>query len=310
MRRKEGSPRMSRRAQARQDLREFLAERKQAVERALGRAMPAAETGRGRLHEAMRYCVFSGGKRLRPILTTATRELLGKTAEGAMVPACAVELVHTYSLVHDDLPAMDDDELRRGRPTCHVVYGEGLAVLVGDALLTLAFELVAADDSLDPAVRVAIVRELAEASGSLGMVGGQAADLANERREPSREAIDFIHTRKTGMPIRAAVRIGAMTAGADARDLDALSDYGAKIGLAFQIVDDLLDLSGTPEKTGKAVRKDDRSGKMTYPGVHGEAEAGRRAEELVEAATEAIARFGESAWFLREIARFIVERQS
>ncbi len=291
-------------------LESYLAGKREAVERALDRFLPPAGTPPGTLHEAMRYSVFSGGKRLRPILAIAAFEIAGGEGEAVMAPACATEIVHTYSLIHDDLPAMDDDDLRRGRPTCHKVYGEATAILAGDGLLTLAFDVVAREETLPPERRVAIARELARANGPSGMVGGQVADMEGECAEPTLEGVSFIHRRKTALPIEAAVAIGALAAGAGDETLAALRAYGGAVGLSFQIADDLLDERGTAEEMGKAVGKDRGKGKLTYPGVVGIDAAEARARDLVDEAIAALAPFGDEAWPLREIARFIVDRRN
>ncbi len=291
-------------------LESYLAGKREAVERALDRLLPPADTPPERLHEAMRYSVFSGGKRLRPILAIAAYELAGGEGDAVMAPACASEIVHTYSLIHDDLPAMDDDDLRRGRPTCHKAYGEGLAILAGDGLLTLAFAIVLGEDALSHERRNAVLRELASANGPSGMVGGQAADLEGERSAPTLGSVEFIHTHKTALPIEAAVAIGALSAGAGEDALAALRTYGRAIGLAFQIADDLLDERGTEDEMGKAVGKDRGRGKQTYPAVVGLDKAEERARGLTDEALAALERFGGEAWPLREIARFIVNRRN
>jgi geranylgeranyl diphosphate synthase type II len=288
----------------------YLSQKRAVVESALERFLPASAEAPERLHAAMRHSVFSGGKRLRPILAIASFELLGGAGEGILAPACAAELIHTYSLIHDDLPAMDDDDTRRGRPTCHRAFDEATAVLAGDALLTLAFEIVVREESIPADGRLAIAAELAGANGHAGMVGGQAADLQGEGVPPTLESVSFIHARKTGRPLRAAVAVGALAAGADAGDLSALESYGDSIGLAFQIADDLLDVVGTEESMGKAVHKDAERHKQTYPSLAGVEGARERAGELLECALRNLDRFGEDAWALRAIARFIVERDS
>jgi geranylgeranyl diphosphate synthase, type II len=290
-------------------LKAYMEDRRAVVEEALERFLPPTDADSGSLHEAMRYAVFSGGKRLRPILALSSFELVGGQGGGILAPASALELIHTYSLIHDDLPAMDDDDVRRGRPTCHKAFGEAMAILAGDALLTLAFEIVAGDVSLEAARRVAVIEELARANGSRGMAGGQAADIALEGAPPSLDAIMFIHTNKTALPLAAAVRVGALAAGAAQADLDALTAYGRKAGLAFQITDDLLDVTGTAEEMGKAVGKDIARGKMTYPGVVGVEAAGKQARDLLDEAIGALARFGPRARPLVEIATFIGERR-
>jgi geranylgeranyl diphosphate synthase type II len=227
-----------------------------------------------------------------------------------MAPACSTELVHTYSLIHDDLPAMDDDDVRRGGPTCHKAFDEATAILAGDALLTLAFELAAREVSVPAERRAMVVSELAKANGSGGMVGGQMADMEGEGRPATAESVTFIHRRKTAMPIEAAVRIGGIVAGASESVMAALSAYGRSVGLAFQIADDLLDLTGSLEEMGKAVGKDAGAGKQTYPAAVGAEAARRRAEQLAGEADEALKPFGESAWHMRAIARYVVERRS
>jgi geranylgeranyl diphosphate synthase type II len=293
-----------------QKLAAYLADRRSVVEAALERFLPPADTPPERLHTAMRYSVFSGGKRLRPILAISAFDLTGGKGDAVLAPACATELIHTYSLIHDDLPAMDDDDTRRGRPTSHIAFDEATAVLAGDALLTLAFEITAGEGRLDANARLAISAELARANGHAGMVGGQAADLEGESRPPSLESVDFIHLNKTAKPLRAAVVVGALSARAGAEDLEALATFGERIGVAFQIADDLLDVTGTEESLGKAVRKDAGRGKQTYPAVAGVEGSREVAVELVEEALESLDRFGEDAWPLRAIARFVVERES
>ena len=290
-------------------LESYLAGKRAAIESALDRIVPRADEPPERLHSAMRHSVFSGGKRLRPILALASYELVGGTGEAIMAPACALELIHTYSLIHDDLPAMDDDDTRRGRPTCHVAFGEALAILAGDALLTLAFEAVAGEAALDPRLRLAVIEEMARANGSRGMAGGQAADIEMEGAPPTLPAITFIHSNKSAAPIVAAVRVGAIAGGAAAAELDALTTYGRRAGLAFQIVDDLLDVTGSAEEMGKAVGKDVARGKMTYPAVVGVEAARQHARGLLGEAVDALAGLGEGARPLIEIAAFIVDRR-
>lgn len=292
------------------DIRTYLEESRARVDAALEALMPPADSAPTRIHEAMRYSVFSGGKRLRPILALEAFAVSGGTGDAAVAPACATELIHTYSLIHDDLPAMDDDDLRRGKPTCHRVFGEAVAILAGDGLLTLAFEVAAGADSVDWMRRVEIIRELASANGSRGMVGGQAADIESEGREPTLEALEFIHENKTGKALVAALRVGAFAASADVAALDALTSYGRKIGLAFQVSDDLLDVRGTAEEMGKAVGKDAGKGKLTYPGLVGVEKAAARARELSEGAVADLELFGGTADRLRSLASFIVERRN
>jgi len=301
---------MERMTEVARDLGEYLAQGRAAVEAALERFLPEAGTPPARLHEAMRYSVFSGGKRLRPILALAAFEATGGSGDVVLAPACATELIHAYSLIHDDLPAMDDDDLRRGRPTCHRAFDEPVAVLAGDALLTLAFEIVAGERSLPAETRLAIIEELARANGCAGMVGGQAADVASEGLAATVESVEFIHVRKTAEPLRAAAVVGGLAAGAGEGELEALSSYGRSVGLAFQIADDVLDVTGSEDEVGKAVGKDLAAGKLTYPGAVGLPGARARARELAGEAVTALDGFGDEAWALRAIARFVVERRS
>lgn len=273
------------------------------------------------LREAMSYSLLAGGKRLRPVLTLMSCEACGGSFEAALPAACAVEMVHTYSLIHDDLPAMDDDDLRRGRPTCHVQFGEALAILAGDALLTLAFEIMARDVQ-PPTVAAACCADLASAAGAVGMVAGQVADLqAEESQEsgtadhpqpstlnPQLSTLDSIHRRKTGRLLTSAVTLGARVGGADADLLDRLKSYGNCVGLAFQIADDLLDVSGDASKMGKNVRKDADHGKLTYPSLLGQDASRLRAEELIGEACRAIAPLGERGRRLDALAHFVLER--
>jgi geranylgeranyl diphosphate synthase type II len=291
-------------------LKAYLSERREAVDAALERFLPSASVANRKLHEAMRYSVFSGGKRLRPILALTAYELAGGEGDAVLAPACATELIHTYSLIHDDLPAMDDDDTRRGRPACHKAFDEATAILAGDALLPLAFEIVAREGRLTPERRLAVVAELAAANGLAGMVGGQVADMEGEGTAVTIEAVEFIHLNKTARPLRAAVLVGALAAGASSDDVAALSAFGERMGLAFQIADDLLDVTGTEGEMGKAVGKDEGRGKLTYPAAVGVSGATARAKELTEEALAALDVFGDRAWALREIAHFVVERRN
>jgi geranylgeranyl diphosphate synthase type II len=284
------------------DLTRYLAARARLVERALAARFPPART---RLRQAMRYSLLAGGKRIRPILALAAGEACGAPARRVLPFACALEMIHTYSLVHDDLPAMDDDDLRRGRPSSHKVWGEGLAILVGDALLTEAFRVMAGARGLPPTRALAAVAEVASAAGEAGMVGGQALDLAAEGSCASLRRVQDIHRRKTGALLRSAVRVGALVAGADAPTLRRLSAYGEHLGLAFQIADDVLDAAGGPEADG---RTDRELGKATYPGVLGMARARRAAERERDAALAAVAALGAAAEPLRAIAEWVVAR--
>jgi geranylgeranyl diphosphate synthase, type II len=259
------------------------------------------------LGEAILYALLAPGKRLRPQLVLMAAEACGGTIDAALPAACAVEMIHAYSLVHDDLPAMDDDDLRRGQPTCHKVYGEAVAVLVGDALLARAFELVATE--IQPPERAAMCcAVLARAAGATALVGGQAADLMAESAPPSLRAIEAIHRRKTGALFVASLEVGGLAADATPAQLAALRQYGRHLGLAFQITDDLLDASGNEDAVGKRVAKDARQGKLTFPQLLGEEESRRRAAQLIDQACDAVAAFGPQAEPLRTVARFVIHR--
>ncbi len=289
----------------------YLAERHAVVEAALGRALAPDDGTPPRLLEAMRYAVFSGGKRVRPILALAACEAVPADPVRAVPFACAVELVHAYSLVHDDLPAMDDDELRRGRPTVHVVYGDALAILTGDALLTEAFRVAAAgarDVGIDAAQALDLVARLARAAGASGMVGGQVADLAAEHAAADPALVESIHRRKTGALIAAAVEAGGVAGGATGARRAALAEYGAALGLAFQVADDILDVTAPTAVTGKKTGGDAQHGKATYPAVVGLDGARDVARDLLSRCLAAVGGLGPAAEPLRAIARFVVER--
>jgi len=293
-------------------LSESLREARRQVDEALDRYLPTADGPAAlcpdRLAEAMRYSTLAGGKRLRPVLCLLAAEACGGDPKGALPAACALEMVHTYSLIHDDLPAMDDDDLRRGRPTCHKAFDEATAVLAGDGLLTLAFEVVARD--VRPMEAAAgCVRVLAEAAGPEGMVGGQMADLqAEDRTDATVGELEAIHRRKTGALLRAALRMGAVCAGAPAELRDALDVYGRAVGLAFQIVDDLLDVQGDEAKMGKRVNKDSGLGKWTYPGLLGVEGSRAKARQLADEAVAALAPLGDRGALLKALALDLLER--
>jgi len=280
---------------------------------ALADALPHEDAPPLELHRAMRYAVLGGGKRLRPVLVYATGNAFEVAPETLDSSACAVEIIHAYSLVHDDLPAMDDDDLRRGRPTCHVVFGEAMAILAGDALQALAFEVLADDPRLraDPRNQVEMLRTLAAACGAHGMAGGQAFDLAAVGKALTPAELERMHVYKTGALIRASVRLGALAAGCrDAAVLAALEHYGHAIGLAFQIRDDILDIEGDAATIGKTAGKDAADNKPTYPAILGMAGARAHLAELTGAALDAITPLGERFAMLGELARFIAERGS
>jgi farnesyl diphosphate synthase len=292
-------------------LEDAMAEAARLVEGVLDDVLPRPGGPETRLYEAMRYATLGGGKRLRPFLTRAAGRLCGAPDRRALRAGAAIELVHAYSLVHDDLPAMDDDDLRRGRPTCHIAFGEATAILAGDALLTLAFEVLAdAETHPDGAVRSDLVRLLAEAAGARGMVGGQMLDLTMENRAASHDEIARMENLKTGAMIACACEAGATVAGAAKADRAALRAYGQDVGLAFQIADDLLDVESTAAETGKTVGKDQAHGKSTFVAALGVKGARAEAERLVARATARLDGFGERAAPLRQVARFIVERRA
>ncbi|MBI1943563.1 MAG: polyprenyl synthetase family protein [Betaproteobacteria bacterium] len=277
------------------------------VEAALARCLPGAQHSPARLHAAMRYAVLEGGKRVRPLLTFAAGELVGAEARRLESAAAAVELIHAYSLVHDDMPCMDDDVLRRGKPTVHVEYDQATALLVGDALQTLAFQLLAEQPLADdPRLQLEMVRTLALAAGSRGMAGGQAIDLESTGKTLSQTELEFMHLRKTGALISAAVKLGALCAGACPA---ALEQYAHRVGLAFQVVDDVLDAEASTATLGKTAGKDSRQGKPTYVSAMGIAHARHLADELRRGAHAALAALDERALRLRQLADFIVLRK-
>src|SRR5579883_1382446 len=293
------------------DLQHYLKQRVQFVEQALDRAVICRDVPGARLLEAMRYSLTAGGKRLRPILAIASCEAVGGDPEDAVGLACALEMIHTYSLIHDDLPCMDDDDLRRGRPTNHKVFGEAIATLAGDGLLTDAFALIArsAKQAGVPAeLIVDTIAELAEACGSSGMVGGQAIDLLTEGQRLSQSELELLHGMKTGALFVAAVCGGARLGGAGPAQLRALHNYGSALGLAFQVTDDLLDVVQTTDHLGKRSQKDQERGKATYPSILGVEEARLRAQQLAQQAREALTSFDSRADPLRMLAQFAVER--
>lgn len=295
-----------------EELTRYLEERRLLVDDALGRYLPAPDDYPKAIHEAVHYSVFAGGKRLRPILILTAAEAAGGQVEPALPTAAAVELIHTYSLVHDDLPAMDDDDFRRGRPTCHKVYGEAMAILVGDALLTQAFILLSSQPHplrVGPEACLRVIHEIAQAAGSRGMVGGQAVDILQEDRQVDLPTLQYLHTHKTGALIRACLRVGGILAAAGGEQMEALTRYGERIGLAFQIVDDILDLEGNLAVLGKQAGSDLRKNKATFPALLGLEESRRRAHRLAEEAKQALSVFGDSGATLVALADFVVTRR-
>jgi geranylgeranyl diphosphate synthase type II len=280
------------------------------VDATLQRLLPAPEGPAARLIETMRYAVFSGGKRLRPALAIATCEAFGGRVDDVLAPAAALELVHTYSLIHDDLPAMDDDDLRRGRPTAHKAFGEAEAILAGDALLTLAFELLATYPRGEAlaARRADAIALVARRAGHAGMVGGPLADLEAERTPPTDAPLEWIHRHKTGALLSASVELGALHAGAAAEDREAMARFGDAVGLAFQIADDLLDCTASADALGKTPGKDVKSGKVTYPALLGLDASRREADRLVASALLCIPKTLRDRSFLEALARYAVDR--
>ncbi len=289
---------------------DYLAARRAEIERELESLVPPEDQRPSTIHRAMRHSLFAGGKRVRPILFLAAAEALAGEAAGATAPACSLELVHTYSLIHDDLPALDDDDFRRGRPTCHKIFGEAMAILAGDALLTRAFQTLAEADS--PADRrIALVAELARAAGTVGgMIGGQVEDLEAEGKPVTADALGYIHRSKTGALLRGSVRMGAIWAGADEQTLNHMTSYGSHVGLAFQIVDDVLDVTADSAALGKTAGKDAQQKKATFPALYGLEESRRKALEHYDAALAALEPLGEDAPRLRQIAERVVTRSS
>src|SRR6266478_4787062 len=292
-------------------LHEYMAARQKAVDAALDRWVPPENEDPSNLHQAMRYSLFAGGKRIRPLLAMASAEAVSDAPIGIESCACALEMIHTYSLIHDDLPALDNDDLRRGRPTCHKVFGDAMAILAGDALLTLAFEVLAKLEGVGSERRIALVRELSTAAGTVGgMIGGQVNDIEGEGKHPTAALLESIHRAKTGALLRASVRMGAIYAGANADRLAALTRFGEHIGLAFQIVDDILDVEQSSEALGKTAGKDAAQKKITFPAVYGIERSREMAEEQRLAAHLALRPFDDRAQRLRELADLVVRRQA
>ncbi len=288
----------------------YIEEQRALVDGELERLLPPAAEFPAVIHQAMRYSVFAGGKRLRPILCLESGRLF--VAQDGLLPfAAAIELIHTYSLIHDDLPALDNDDFRRGKPTCHRAFDEATAILAGDALLTLAFEILSSCGRVSDARRILVIGDLSHAIGTrAGMVAGQVVDLETTGRPTDARTLEFIHSAKTGSLIRAAARAGALYVGAPDDDLARITLYGERVGLAFQIVDDLLDVFGSKESLGKTAGKDGRQRKATYPALHGVAESRRIAERLASEACEALEPYGPRAAKLCQIARYLIARKS
>ncbi len=289
-------------------LAEDVAERQIRIDRALGRWVPAESAAPQSIHQAMRYSLFAGGKRIRPILCMAAAEAVSDSADGIESAACTLELIHTYSLIHDDLPALDNDDLRRGVPTCHKAFGEAIAILAGDALLTLAFQVLS-QLAIDAQRKIRLIEELALAAGTVGgMIGGQVNDIEGEGKRPDAALLEAIHSAKTGALLRASLRMGGIYAGANLDQLTALTAFGEHVGLAFQIVDDLLDVEQPSEALGKTAGKDAQQQKITFPAVYGLDRSRQMAEHERQAAHDALRPFGERGERLRDLADLIVHR--
>ena len=294
------------------ELNAYLNERKAIVDRELEACLPEPEGPASDVISAMRYSLFAGGKRLRPILCMAGAEAVKGVVAHVLPVACALELIHTYSLIHDDLPLMDDDDLRRGKPTNHKVFGDAVALLAGDGLLTEAFSLMTGPElreRVSPGIILKVIELISRAAGYRGMVGGQAVDIRSEGKTADLGLVEFIHTRKTGALITASVASGAMLAGGDEAQVEAITSYGQNIGLAFQISDDILDIEGDSKTLGKTAGADEQKGKITFPAVVGLDKSKELQAELVEAAIESLKGFDQESEPLRQIARYIIERK-
>jgi geranylgeranyl diphosphate synthase type II len=291
------------------NLKRYLAARQKEVDRALDRFLPRESVAPATIHKAMRYSLFAGGKRLRPILCLAAAEACGGKFAAALPHACAVECIHTYSLIHDDLPSMDNDDLRRGRPTCHKVFGDAIAILAGDALLTVAFEIASRAQPVSRYDLRDVMREIAEAAGSRKLIAGQVADLEAEGRALNRQQVRSIHENKTAALLTASVRLGAMAANASLKQLAAVTAFGRALGLAFQVIDDILDVTQTSEKLGKSAGKDLAAKKATYPAVFGLEKSRSEARRLTKQAHKALDILGEDADVLRALADYLLARE-
>jgi geranylgeranyl diphosphate synthase type II len=291
-------------------LKDILEQGQHTIDAALEKLLPAASVRPDSIHRAMRHSVFAGGKRLRPILCMeAARMIAGQLPAGIEELGSALEMLHTYSLIHDDLPALDNDDLRRGKPTCHVVFGEALAILAGDALQTQAYEVLARLQC-PPEARVKIIEEIARGTGTVdGMIGGQVKDLEAERQKPDAATLEYIHRSKTGALITASLVSGGLYAGSGPTEIQRLRDFGRAVGLAFQIADDVLDVTQSSEQLGKTAGKDIESQKATYPALFGIEESLRQADALVSSGCAALDSFGQRAQTLKELAHFLVERK-
>jgi geranylgeranyl diphosphate synthase type II len=291
------------------NLKAYLKSGQEKIERALDRHLPKESTKPATIHKAMRYSLFAGGKRLRPILCLAAAQTCGGKIDKALPLACALECIHTYSLVHDDLPSMDNDDFRRGRLTCHKVFGDGIAVLAGDALLTIAFEIVSRAKPTSRYNMSTLLREVAVAAGSQKLIAGQVADLEAEGKETTRAGLRYIHENKTAAILTTSVRLGAMSANANPKQLAAITRFGRALGLAFQVIDDVLDVTQTSEKLGKSAGKDVAAKKATYPAVIGLDKSRGEAKRLTKQAHDALSIFGTKAEALHALANYLLERE-
>ncbi|MBN2420452.1 MAG: polyprenyl synthetase family protein [Deltaproteobacteria bacterium] len=294
------------------NLKEYLLEKRTLVDKALGKYLPETDSPRKELYRAMRYSLFAGGKRIRPVLCIAAAEAVGGSYKDVMPVACAFEMIHTYSLIHDDLPAMDNDELRRGKPTNHMVFGEAMAILAGDGLLTEAFRIIACPGLVKKAGAERfrkVIEIVASASGADGMVGGQALDIMAEGKKIDTSLMETIHEYKTGALLKASVTAGAILGGGSDRDIEYLEEYGKNIGLAFQISDDILDIEGDSKEMGKQTGVDIERGKNTYPSVYGMERSKILLKEIIDNAIDMLSEFKEKAEPLRQIAVYIIERK-
>ena len=291
------------------DIKNYLAETRKLVDQTLEKLLPAESETPATIHRAMRHSMFAGGKRLRPVLVLASGECLCGGRDTLLHLGAAIEMMHTYSLIHDDLPALDNDDLRRGVPTCHKVFGDAIAILAGDALMTRCYQVLTELPGVTDSVRIRIIGELAYATGTVrGMIGGQVADLESEGKPVIAEALEYIHHSKTGALLSACVRAGALAAGAGDADLETMTRFGNKLGLVFQIVDDILDVTASSETLGKTAGKDEKVQKATYPALYGVDVSRQKARDLVDGALSDISGFGTEADILRELARFFISR--
>jgi len=291
------------------NLQSYIAARQKRIDRALDRQLPKKNARPATIHKAMRYSLFAGGKRLRPILTLAAAEACGGKINRALPLACAMECIHTYSLVHDDLPSMDNDDFRRGRATCHRVFGDGIAVLAGDALLTIAFEIVSRARPTSRYDMSTLLREVSVAAGSQKLIAGQVADLEAEGQKIDMAGLRYIHEHKTAAILTTSVRLGAMSANANSKQLNAITKFGRGLGLAFQVIDDILDVTQTSEKLGKSAGKDVAAKKATYPAIIGLDKSRAEAKRLTKQAHDALTVFGTKGDPLHALANYLLERE-